>query len=146
MSKENCSEKIEQFIDKLKTLGYEVRFISKKPQFYEIDGELVNVRCTTMIKDIHGDEKFWYSVNYNALREARWFIYLMTKSHYFVMFPRDFLHQIYERMYPNHKSLNDGVFYIDWGALKILLQGGSEDISAYYQNLIENEEYPNFKG
>ena len=70
----------------------------------------------------------------------------MTEPDYFVMFPRGFLHQLYERMYPNKTLPNEGVFDIDWDGLRIILHGGSEDISAYYHNLIDKEEYPKFKG
>ena len=90
MLEEHCEDKIDKFIIKLKSLGYTVRFVSKKPQYYEIDGELVNLRCTrTMKEDAYKSRKFLYSVNYNVLREARWFLYLMTEADYFVMFPRE---------------------------------------------------------
>ncbi len=147
MLEEHCDDKIDQFIHKLTSLGYAARFVSKKPQYYEIDGQLVNLRCTRMMKkDSYGSRKFWYSVNYNALREARWFLYLMTEADYFVMFPREFLYLLYERMYPNHKMPNEGVFDIEWDEMRIKLQDGEyEDINPYYHNLIHKEDFPDFK-
>ncbi len=147
MLEEHCDEKIDKFINKLTSLGYTVRFVSKKPQYYEIDGQLVNLRCTrTMKEDSSRSRKFLYSVNYNAMREARWFIYLMTESDYFIMFPREFLCLLYERMYPDHSKPNEGVFDIEWDEMTINLQGGEkEDINPYYHNLIHKEDYPDFK-
>ena len=39
-----AGERLDDFINKLALLGYEVRAVRKKPQIYSVNDELVNIR------------------------------------------------------------------------------------------------------
>jgi hypothetical protein len=98
-----------------------------------------------MDKDPSAGGRFWYSININVLNEAEWFIYLMTTSDFFVMFPREFFKKYKDRMYPDKSKKNTLVFEIDWGNLEIVLKEGHVGINDYYYNLEDKEEFPSFK-
>ncbi len=49
-----AKEKLEDFINKLASLGYEVRSVRKKPQIYSVNNELVNIRSRGKISGDHG--------------------------------------------------------------------------------------------
>jgi len=139
-------EKLEGFINKLASLGYRVTKVSKKPQIYSIDGELVNIRSRGKAKETaDGSRLFWYSVAFSVLQDVQWVIYLMTESDYFVMLPSSFLESLKERMYPDESNAGVGVFDIDWDGLAIeLKQSERIPIDDYYHNLIHPEDYPRF--
>ncbi len=141
-----AKEKLEDFISKLESLGYEVREVSKKPQIYSINGELVNIRSRGKSKETaDGSTLFWYSIAFSVLQYVKWVIYLTTESDYFVMLPSSFLESLKDRMYPDRKNAGVGVFDIDWDGLMIeLKQGERISIDDYYHNLIHLEDYPRF--
>lgn len=87
-----AKESLEGFINKLMSLGYRVTKVSKKPQIYSINGELVNIRSRGKSKEpADGSRLFWYSVAFSVLQDVKWVIYIMTESDYFVMLPSSFL-------------------------------------------------------
>ncbi len=43
--------KLEDFINKLESLGYGIQEVRKKPQIYSINGELINIRSRGKHKD-----------------------------------------------------------------------------------------------
>jgi len=119
-----AKEKLEDFINKLASLRYEVREVSKKPQIYSINGKLVNIRSRGMSKRIAGGMGFWYSVSFSVLKEVKWVIYLMTNSDDFVMLPSSFLDSLKDRMHPDRKNPGVGVFDIDWTEGYLVLKDG----------------------
>ncbi len=141
-----AKEKLEDFINKLASSGYEVSEVSKKPQMYSINGELVNIRSRGKSKETaDGSSLFWYSVAFSVLEDVKWVIYLTTESDYFVMFPSSFLESLKDRVYPDSKNAGVGVFDIDWDSMMIeLKQGERISIDDYYHNLIYLEDYPTF--
>jgi hypothetical protein len=137
--------KLEDFINKLASLGYSVTEVRKKPQIYSIDGKRVNIRCRGKSREIAGGRGFWYSISFNVLQEVDWVVYLTTTSDYFFMFPVVFLDGIKDRMYPDRKKVDTGVFDVDWDNEMIILRHGNvERISKYYHNLIHPDNYPRF--
>ena len=141
-----AEEKLESFINKLTSLGYRVIIISKKPQIYSINGELVNVRSRGKSRKTgEVDRRFWYSVSFSVLQDVKWVIYMTTGSDYFVLLPSSFLESLKDRMYPDRSKSEVGVFDIDWDNLRIdLKQGERISISDYYHNLTHPEDYPRF--
>lgn len=140
-----AEEKLEGFVTKLVSLGYEVIEIRKKPQIYSIDGKLVNIRSRGKSKQTTHGRQFWYSVHFSVLQEVRWVIYLTTDSDYFMMFPSSFLESLKERMYPDRRNAEVGVFDIDWdNEMIVLKQGEVIGIGEYYHNLIHPADYPRF--
>jgi len=140
-----AEEKLEDFINKLASLGYEVREVSKKPQIYSINGELVNIRSRGKSKEIAGGKGFWYSVHFSVLQKVKWVIYLTTDSDHFMMLPSSFLESLRDRMYPYRRNAGVGVFDIDWDEQAMVLrQGEIVRIYDYYHNLIDQEDYPRF--
>ena len=142
----NAEAKLKGFITKLASLGYRVREVSKKPQIYSINDELVNIRSRGKPRvTADGNKSFWYSIAFSALRKVKWVIYITTNSDYFVMLPSSFLDNLKNRMYPDESKAETRVFDIDWDSLAIeLSQGERISIREYYHNLIEPECYPKF--
>ena len=142
----NAKTKLKGFINKLASLGYRVREVSKKPQIYSINDELINIRSRGKPREpVDGNRSFWYSVAFSVLREVKWVIYLATNSDYFVKLPSSFLGNLKDCMYPDTSKTETGVFDIDWDSLEIVLRQGERiSISEYYGNLIEPECYPEF--
>ena len=142
----NAEAKLKGFITKLASLGYRVREVSKRPQIYSINDELVNIRSRGKPRvTADGNKSFWYSIAFSALRKVKWVIYITTNSDYFVMLPSSFLDNLKNRMYPDESKAETRVFDIDWDSLAIeLSQGERISIREYYHNLIEPECYPNF--
>ena len=142
----NAEAKLKGFITKLASLGYRVREVSKKPQIYSINDELVNIRSRGKPRvTADGNKSFWYSIAFSALRKVKWVIYITTNSDYFVMLPSGFLDGFKGRMYTDRRNTEIGVFDIDWDSLAIeLSQGERIPIREYYHNLIERECYPKF--
>ena len=141
-----AKEKLEDFISKLESRGYEVREVSKKPQIYSINGELVNIRSRGKSKETaDGSKRFWYNVAFSVFQDVKWVIYMTTESDYFVMLPSSFLENLKGRMYPDRSNAGVGVFDIDWDSMTIeLKQGKRISIDDYYHNLIHREDYPRF--
>ena len=140
-----AEDKLQSFINKLASLGYEVKINGKKPQIYSINGVHVNIRSRGKSKEAaDGSRRFWYSVPFIVLREVKWVIYLMTAADYFVMLPSSFLEGLKDRMYVDRSKAGVGVFDIDWDDLTIVLQGGRESINPYYHNLLELKDFPTF--
>jgi hypothetical protein len=140
-----AEEKLEDFINKLQSLGYRVTEVSKKPQIYSMNGELVNIRSRGKSKEIAGGRGFWYSITFSVLQEVKWVIYLMTESDYFMMLPSSLLESLKERMYPDRRNAGVGVFDIDWdNGMIVLKQGEIIRIGEYYHNLVHREDYPRF--
>ena len=141
-----AEEKLEGFINKLESLGYEVRKFSKKPQIYYNKREHVNIRSRGKSRETaDGSRLFWYSVTFSVLEEVKWVIYMMTESDYFVMLPTSLLESLRDRMYPDESKAGVGVFDIDWDSLAIeLKQGERISIGEYYHNLRHRENYPRF--
>jgi len=139
-----AENKLDEFIDKLASLGYDIQQESKKPQIYSIDGQLVNIRSRSEHKLADGNRLFWYSVTYSVLQEVKWVIYLMTTSDYFVMLPSSFLQLYKEDMYEDNKNSGVGVFDIDWDGLAIELKGKRIPIDGYAHDLVQREYYPTF--
>ena len=139
-------EKLEDFINKLESLGYRIQGVRKKPQIYSINGELVNIRSRGKHKDTaDGSRLFWYNIAFSVLQEVKWVIYMTTTPDYFVMLPSSFLESRKDRMYADKKKADVGVFDIDWDGLAIeLSQGERVSIGDYYHNLIDPEDYPRF--
>lgn len=138
-------EKIEDFINKLSSLGYKIQEVRKKPQLYSINDELVNIRSRGKHKNAAYGRSFWYSVTFNVLQEVKWVIYLMTSSDYFIMFPSSFLENLKDRMYSDRSKTGVGVFDIDWdNEMIVLKQGELIRISEYYHNLIHPDDFPRF--
>jgi hypothetical protein len=142
----SANAKLKGSINKLASLGYRVREVSKRPQIYSINDELVNVRSRGKPRRTVDDNKsFWYSIAFSVLPKVKWVIYIATDSNYFVMLPSSFLDSLKDRMYPDRKKTGTGVFDIDWDSLAIeLSQGERISITEYYHNLIERECYPEF--
>jgi hypothetical protein len=137
--------KLEDFVGKLASLGYEISEVRKKPQTYNINGKLVNIRSRGKIKQTaDGSRLFWYSVAFSVLKEVDWVIYLMTEANYFVMLPSSFLLSMKDYMYPDKNKAGVGVFDIDWDSLVIELRGKRPSIKDYYRNLSHKEDYPKF--
>jgi hypothetical protein len=140
-----AEEKLEGFINKLESLGYEVREVCKKPQIYSINDELVNIRSRGKSRKTTHGRQFWYSITFSVLQEVKWVIYLMTDSNYFMMFRSSFLDRHKDRMYPDRQKAEVGVFDIDWDNEMIVLKEGEViPINDYYHNLIHPEDYPRF--
>ena len=140
-----AKEKLEDFINKLESRGYEVREVSKKPQIYSINGELVNIRSRGKSKEIAGGRGFWYSVTFSVLQYVKWVIYLTTDSDHFMMFPSSFLDSLKDRMYPDRKNAGVGVFDIDWDNEMIVLKEGEViRVGEYYHDLTDEDYYPRF--
>ena len=141
----NAEAKLKGFITKLASLGYSVKEVSKKPQIYSINNELVNIRSRSKHRNAAYGRSFWYDISFSVLHEVKWAIYLMTESDYFVRLPSSFLESIKGRMYLAENKVGVGVFDIDWDNLMIVLkQGELISIDRYYHNLIEPECYPEF--
>lgn len=141
-----AEEKLEDFINKLASLGYRISEVRKKPQIYSIDGELVNIRSRGRSRETSDlSRRFWYSIAFSVLQEVKWVIYLTTDHDYFVMFPSNFLEGLKDRMYPDRSKATVGVFDIDWDNLTIDLKRGERiSINEYYHNLVRREDYPTF--
>ncbi len=141
-----AKESLEGFINKLMSLGYRVTKVSKKPQIYSINGELVNIRSRGKSKEpADGSRLFWYSVAFSVLQDVKWVIYITTDSDYFFMFPSSFLESLKDRMYPDRRNAGVGVFDIDWDNEMIVLKEGEIiSIHDYYHQLDDPEYYPRF--
>jgi len=138
-------EKLEDFINKLESLGYRIQEVSKKPQIYSIDGELVNIRSRSRSEQRTYGRRFWYSVSFSVLQGVKWVIYLTTDSDHFMMFPSSFLDSLKERMYPDRKNVEVGVFDLDWdNEMIVLRQGEIISVHDYYHQLDDPEYYPRF--
>jgi len=141
----HTKEKLDEFINKLESLGYNVIPIRKKPQIFSINNELVNVRCRGKEKTIAGGRGYWYSIAFNVLQEVKWVIYVTTTSDYFFIFPNTFLDNLKDQMYLDKQKSDTGVFDLDWDNLKIVLkQGEIKSIDEYYYNLLHDDDYPIF--
>jgi len=141
----NAGTKLVGFVTKVVSLGYGVREISKKPQIYSINDELVNIRSRSKHRNAAYGRSLWYDIPFSVLHEVNWAIYLMTEPDYFVQLPTSFLDSIKDRMYLAENRAGVGVFDIDWDNLKIVLrQGELVSIGQYYHNLVERECYPKF--
>ena len=140
-----AEEKLEDFINKLASWGYEVREVSKKPQIYSINGERVNIRSRSRSEQRTYGRRFWYSVTFSVLQDVKWVIYLTTDSDHFMMLPSSFLDSLKDRMYPDRKDAGVGVFDIDWdNEMIVLKQGEIISVSNYYHQLDDPEYYPRF--
>jgi len=140
-----AEEKLEDFINKLESLGYRIQKVRKKPQIYSINGERVNIRSRSRSEETTYGRRFWYSIHFSVLQDVRWVIYITTDSDYFIMFPSSFLESLKEHMYPDRKNAGVGVFDIDWDNEMIVLKEGEIiSIADYYHNLIHPEDYPRF--
>ncbi|GEM_PF-5734033 len=140
-----AKEKLEGFIDKLESRGYEIEPVSKKPQVYRIDGELVNIRSRGNSKAIAGGKGFWYSVSFSVLPQVKWVIYLAANSDHFFMFPSSFLVGLQDRMYPDTKNIGVGVFDIDSSEGYLVLKGGDlKPAWTYEYDLNDRQLYPHF--
>ena len=138
-------EKLEGFIDKLESLRYEIEPVSKKPQVYRIDGELVNIRSRSRIDQRTRGRRLWYSVSFSVLQEVKWIIYLTTDSDHFIMLRSRFLDNLRDRMLPDSKNAGVGVFDIDWDNQFIVIKDGKlEPIEEYYYDLSDPRYYPSF--
>ena len=136
---------LEDFINKLAARGYNVAEVRKKPQIFNINDELVNIRCRGRYKKIAGGRGFWYSISFNVLQEVKWVIYITTSSDYFFMFPSTFLENLKDRMYPDTNKAGVGVFDLDWdNEMIVLRQGDVIRIGEYYHNFISEDDYPRF--
>ena len=140
-----AKEKLEDFINKLESLGYRVEVIKHRPQIYSINGERVNIRSRGKSKEIAGGRGFWYSVTFSVLQYVKWVIYLTTDSGHFMMFPSSFLDSLKDRMYPDRKNAGVGVFDIDWDNEMIVLKEGEViRVGEYYHDLTDEDYYPRF--
>ena len=140
-----AEEKLESFISKLASMGYEVREVRKKPQIYSVNGELVNIRSRGRSQETTYGRRFWYSVTFSVLQDTKWVIYLTTDSDHFMMFPSSFLVSLKDRMYPDRKSAGVGVFDIDWDNEMIVLKEGEViRVGEYYHDLTDEDYYPTF--
>ncbi len=140
-----AEEKLEDFINKLESKGYRIQEVSKKPQVYSINGELVNIRSRGRAKETADGRRFWYSVAFSVLQDVKWVIYITTDSDYFMMFRSSFLDSHKDDMYPDRRKPGTGVFDIDWDGLQIVLKQGERiPIGEYYHNLIHQEDFPRF--
>ena len=138
-------EKLEDFINKLSSLGYRIQEVRRKPQLYSINDKLVNIRSRGKHKSTAYGRSFWYSVTFNVLQEVKWVIYLMTSPDYFFMFPSSFLGNLKDRMYSDRSKTGVGVFDIDWdNEMMVLKQGELIRINEYYYNLIHQDDFPRF--
>lgn len=138
-----AKQKLEGFISELKTLGYTVEPVHKKPQIYSINGSLVNIRSRGKIRQSdRSGRSFWYSVTFGVLKEVKWVIYLTTEADYFVMVPSSLLESLKDKMYPDKSKAATGIFDINWDDSTIKLRGESVYIKCY--SLKDKEEYPNF--
>jgi hypothetical protein len=65
----NADAKLKGFINKLVSLRYRVREVSKRPQIYSINDELVNIRSRWKPRETaDGNRSFWYDVAFSVLR------------------------------------------------------------------------------
>ncbi len=145
MTRNNQAEdKLDDFINKLESRGYEIKPVRKKPQIYSIDGELVNIRSRRAPRETEYGRVFWYDVAFSVLQDVKWVIYITTSSDYFVMFPSSFLEGLKDLMYPVERDAGKGVFNIDWDNEMIELKGETKSIGCYYHNLIEQKDFPTF--
>jgi hypothetical protein len=141
----NTKQKLHDFVDKLDSLGYKVEPVSNRPQIFSIDDKLVNIRCRGKSKMIADGRGFWYSISFDILQKVKWVIYITTTSEYFFMFPSTFLENHKESMYQDNNKAGVGVFDLDWdNEMIILKQGEVIPIREYYQNLVNEDDYPQF--
>ena len=72
MNQNTCAkDNIDNFINKLVSLGYRVSEISKKPQIYSVNDKLVNIRSRGKSRELaDGGKLFWYSIAFNVLQEG----------------------------------------------------------------------------
>ena len=139
-----CKKKVREFLHKLRSLGYSVEEVSKRPQVYSIDNELVNVRCRGKTREDTEGKVFWYSVSFSVLQDVKWVLYLTTTSDYFVMLPSKFLESLEDDMYDDYGKDSTGIFNINWDGLAIELRDKMIGLMPYYHNLLEEECYPKF--
>jgi len=140
-----AKEKLEDFINKLASSGYEVRAVRKKPQIYSLNDELVNIRSRGKSQETTYGRRFWYSVTFSVLQYVKWVIYLTTDSDHFMMFPSSFLGSLKDRMYPDRRNAGVGVFDIDWDNEMIVLKEGKViRVGEYYHDLTDEDYYPRF--
>ncbi len=140
-----AEEKLEDFINKLESLGYRIQKVRKKPQIYSINDELVNIRSRGKSQETTYGRRFWYSVTFSVLQYVKWVIYLTTDSDHFMMFPSSFLDSHKDRMYPDRKNAGVGVFDIDWDNEMIVLKEGEvKRVGEYYHDLTDEDYYPRF--
>ena len=140
-----AEEKLEGFLNKLRSLGYRVTEVRKKPQIYSINDELVNIRSRGKSQETTYGRRFWYSVTSSVLQYVKWVIYLTTDSDHFMMFPSSFLDSHKDRMYPDRKNAGVGVFDIDWDNEMIVLKEGEViRVGEYYHDLTDEDYYPRF--
>lgn len=138
-------EKLEDFINKLASLGYSIQEVRKKPQIYSIDGERVNIRSRSNYKEASYGRSFWYSISFSVLQEVKWVIYITTSSDYFYKFPSSFLENLKERMHTDKKNAGVGIFDLDWdNGMMVLKQGELIRINEYYHNLVNQDDFPRF--
>lgn len=138
--------KLKGFVDKLVLLGYRVREVSKRPQIYSINDELVNIRSRGKPRvTADGNRSFWYSVAFSVLPRVKWVVYMATDSDHFVMIPSSSLDNLKDRMYLDRTKTETGVFDIDWDSLAIeLARGERVSIGEHYCSLVKRECYPEF--
>ena len=140
-----AEDKLEDFINKLESLGYRIQKVRKKPQIYSINDELVNIRSRGKSQETTYGRRFWYSVTFSVLQYVKWVIYLTTDSDHFMMFPSSFLDSHKDRMYPDRKNVGVGVFDIDWDNEMIVLKEGEViRVGEYYHDLTDEDYYPRF--
>jgi len=140
-----AEEKLEDFINKLESLGYRIQKVRKKPQIYSINDELVNIRSRGKSQETTYGRRFWYSVTFSVLQYVKWVIYLTTDSDHFMMFPSSFLDSHKDCMYPDRKNAGVGVFDIDWDNEMIVLKEGEViRVGEYYHDLTDEDYYPRF--
>jgi len=139
-------DNIQNFVDKLVSLGYTVSEISKKPQVYSINGKSVNIRSRgKSVQLADGSRVFWYSIAFSVIPIVDFVIYLMTSPDYFIMVPSQFLGNLKEYMYPDYSKNGVGIFTINWDSLEIQLKHGQvKSLDNYYHNLICRDDYPIF--
>lgn len=143
MNEESPSDKkLEDFINRLTSKGYNVQPGPKKPQIYIIDGKPVNIRCRGKSKTIADGRGFWYSVSFNVLREVKGVVYITTGPDYLFMFPSNFLESLKDRMYQDKSKAGVGIFDLDWDKQEMILKGNPEPISEYYCNLVYQYDFP----
>ena len=130
-----AKEKLEDFINKLESLGCRVSKVRNKPQIYSINGTLVNIRSRGTSKRIAGGMGFWYSVSFSVLEQVKWVIYLTTEPYYFVMLRSSFMNSLRDRMYPDNKNAGVGVFDIDWTEGYLVLKDG--ELERIWDNLYD---------
>ena len=142
---QRTNTKPEDFLDRLESLGYLVTRVTKRPSICSINGARVNTRSKSRARETNSGRSFFYSITYSVLQEVRWVIYITTDADHFFMFPSSFLGNLRERMYPDRKNANVGVFDLDWDNLGIVLRDGEVSIGEYYHDLVDRENYPDFE-